>query len=221
MSSIDKIDKWGLNYIRKTRFYLKISAILPIYTIIIGIINLGFLIYLYTISTESHKVIPIHGIIVFICFISILLISLLQFLFLRKWNLKIKVYNKMIKIEKNDNSNVLDENINKNIKMDEMSLTDIFYEVINHMEKIRKLFIILNIFSAIYIFYNSLMFVRLFIFIKKAFILIFQTIRYLNLSVAIVLIIYLIYMWHHYIKWNKKLKKLKNYEIMISQELNL
>ncbi|MBY8983046.1 MAG: hypothetical protein KGD57_08865, partial [Candidatus Lokiarchaeota archaeon] len=214
------IDEWGLNYIKKTRFYLKISAILPIYMIIIGIINLGFLSYMYIISIESRKVIPIHAIVVFTSFFLIFLFSLLQFLFLRKWKLKIREYGKKIKLEKKDASDVSDDK-SKNMVSIKISLTDIFYDVVNHMEKIKILFIIINFFSAIYIFYNFMIFIRLVIFVKKATLMTFETLRYLNLSVSIVLILYLIYMWYHFTKWNKKLKKLKNYEKMIGQELNL
>lgn len=220
MSSLDRIDEWGLNYIKKTRFYLKISAILPIYMIIIGIINLGFLSYMYIISIESRKVIPIHAIVVFTSFFLIFLFSLLQFLFLRKWKLKIREYGKKIKLEKKDASDVSDDK-SKNMVSIKISLTDIFYDVVNHMEKIKILFIIINFFSAIYIFYNFMIFIRLVIFVKKATLMTFETLRYLNLSVSIVLILYLIYMWYHFTKWNKKLKKLKNYEKMIGQELNL
>ncbi len=220
MSSLDKIDKWGLNYIRKTRFYLELSAFFPIYIVIVGIINFVFLTYVNITSIESQKVIPIHAIIVFTSFVLIFVFSLLQFLFLRKWNIKIKEYNKRIKTDNNRIFNYEDEKNHKNLA-NKPSLTDIFYDVLNHMEKIRILFIFLNIVSIIYIFYNIMIFIRLFVFLKAPIIMTFNIIRYLNISVAIVLVSYLIYMWYHFTKWNIKLKKIKNYEKMVTRELNL
>lgn len=232
---LDKIEKGGLNYIKKEQSYLKISAFFPIYSLIINIINVIFIIlgailfrigyyppvsFEHELTSEQLIIVFLHISIPFCAFFIISIFSLIQFIFLRKWKHKITKYYKY------ENANSKNKGTNLNIESEvksegNITLTDLFYDIVGHMEKIRVLFILINIFSFFYLLWSFRFFVAIAMFLIKDMIRIFEFLYFLNLSGAFVLILFLIYMWYHFRRWNKKLKLLKKYEQKIAKELDL
>ena len=128
-----KIEKNGLNYIKNERNYLILSALVPIYIIVVQCINLG---YIFT----APPVIPLDPrpppdpIMVFTPIIILVVISffaLLNFGYLLSWKRKVKTYEGKIP--------------NK-----QQTITSLFYGIIKNMENIRVIFILVNIISFYY-----------------------------------------------------------------------
>ncbi len=232
---LKKTEIGGLKYIKKERSYLKMSALFPIYSLTIIIINIIFILigvilfrsglidpvpepdfdftFEQKIALFFHITIP-SGI-----FFIISIFTLIQFIFLKKWNSKILEYDKVKDLKGLMEIQVLSEDIPTK---DNITLTNLFYDIVIHMERIRVIFILINIFSFFYLYWSFRFFVYIVAFlIDRDLIAIFPMVLYLNFSGAIVLIFYLILMWYHYRRWHKKLKLLKKFEKKIVEELDL
>jgi len=217
------LEKGGLDYVKKQENYLTISAIFPIYTIIIQVINLIFILQL---EAMKPPIGPNPGGPDFFDIISPILIffvisffTLINSTYLVKWRNILNQYeNYGRKIRKI--SSIQEES---NYPEGNVSLTRVFYDIINYMEIIRIVFVILIIFFI----YNSIWFFRFFFVrldqiapihpppIQQHFTVI------LNFISQISLIIFLLFQGRHFFRWNKKLSELKSYERKIYKELDL
>ena len=102
-----------------------------------------------------------------------------------------------------------------------ISLTNLFYNIITDMQTIKIIFYIMNIVCLFYFQW----FIRIIfgdLFIRRIFISPQQTtIQILNFIAQIGLLFYMVFEWKHFIRWNKKLKKLSKLESKIYNELEL
>ncbi len=219
-----KMEQGGLKYIKNQRNYILLSALVPILSIAVQIVNvsmilvfsLGFLDYAKPPLGERP---PIGGLylfdvlspilIVFIFFI----IAMIHFIYLYRWKKRVYRYENQEKI-------VLKATTDEN----RITLTQLFYDILDNMETIRKIFIALNIISIFYLQW----FFRFFL--KELFFIIsprsdLNPLRFIiptiNLGLQLLLIIYLIVSWKHFIKWNSKLNKIKTLEQQIYEEINM
>lgn len=228
---LEKAEKGGLNYINKEQSYLKISVIFPIYSLGIIIINIVIIligaIFLRISQSGTPRPDPdltldqklILGFILIIpslVFFALSLFSLVQFLFLKKWKMKVHAYHKEFgELKSKEISNQETETGST------ATLTNLFYDIVKHMEKIRKVFIIINILAFFYIWWSLRLFGAIIYLLVQEVASFFPFMLILNFSGAIVLIIFLIFMWIHFLPWNRKLKSLKNFEQKIAEELDL
>lgn len=202
-----KIEKGGLDYIKNEQNYLIMSALVPIYIIIVQCINLG---YIFTVSPviplkprPPANLPPVNLINIFTPIIILLIISffaLLNFGYLLSWKEKVKTYK--------------GKTLGK-----QKTLTSLFYDIIKNMEIIRVIFIIVNIVSIYYFIWFILWALDIMdphhpplappLFVNV-----------LNGLSQGGLLIYLIIEWRHFYQWNRKLSKLKKFERKIFKELN-
>ncbi|MHA1488212.1 MAG: hypothetical protein ACTSRI_00750 [Promethearchaeota archaeon] len=232
MNLMEKIEKGGLTYIKKEQSYIKLSTIFPIYSLFIIIMTLVFIILgALFIKQGQHPPMPdftieqviIMSIIILIpacIFIALFIFSLFQLIFLKKWKKKVQEYDKLKYLYSDENIEVL-KGKKKSEYQRKTTLTNLFYDIINHLEKIRVIFIIINILSFFYLWWSFRIFALIMHFLVKESAPFFPFFFYINVSGAIILIFYLIYMWYHFKRWYKKLKSLKNYEKKIAKELDL
>ena len=228
---LEKAEKGGLNYINKEQSYLKISAIFPIYSLAIIIINILVILFGAIFLTPSHieppKVNPnlsleqkyFLGFILLIPsleFSALSLFSLVQFFFLRKWKIKVYEYHQEFGELKSKEGK-----INGSKAGSVVTLTNLFYDIVKHMEKIKNVFIIINILAFFYIWWSLRLFGAIIHLLTHEVASIFPYIFILNFSGAFVLIIFLIFMWIHFLPWNRKLKSLKDFEKNVAKELDL
>ena len=218
-----RLEKGGLDYVKKQKNYLTFSALFPIYTIIIQVINL---IFIFQLEAMKPPVGPNPGgpdlfdiISPILIFLVISLFTIIICAFLIKWRRLLNRYEKESKEIRKATSKLEDGDY----PMGTVSLTHIFYDIIRNMEKIRIIFVILIFFF----FFNSIWFVRFFFVrldqiapihpppIQQHFTV------FLNFISQISLILYLLFQGRHFHQWNKKLKKLKTYEKKIYRELDL
>ena len=218
-----RLEKGGLDYIKKQRNYLTFSALFPVYTIIIQVINL---IFIFQLEAMKPPIGPNPGGPDFFDIISPILIFLVISFFtiincaiLVKWKRLLNRYEK----ESNEMREATFRQEEGDYPIGTVSLTHVFYDIIKNMEKIRIIFVIL-IFLFIY---NSIWFFRFFFVrldqiaplhpppIQQHFTVI------LNFISQISLILYLLFQWRHFHRWNKKFKELKTYERKIYKELDL
>ena len=128
-----RMERGGLNYIKNERNYLIISALLPIYIIIVQCFNLFYIFTAPSINPLDPRP-PLNPINVLTPIIILLIISFFAFLnlaYLITWKEKVKIYEG----KANDK---------------QKTLTSIFYDIIKSMESIRYIFIIVNIVSFYY-----------------------------------------------------------------------
>lgn len=218
-----RLEKGGLDYVKKQKNYLTFSAIFPIYTIIIQIINL---IFIFQLEVMKPPVGPNPGgpdlfdiISPILIFLVISLFTIIICAFLIKWRCLLNRYEK----QSNDLREESSMQEDGDYSIGNVSLTQLFYDIIRNMEKIRIIFVILVFFFI----FNSIWFIRFFFVrleqiapihpppIQQHFTVI------LNFISQISLILYLLFQWRHFHQWNKKLKELKTFEKKIFEELDL
>ena len=218
-----RLEKGGLDYVKKQNNYLTFSAIYPILTIIIQVINL---IFIFQLEAMKPPLGPNPGgpdlfdiISPIVIFLVISFFTIIICAYLVKWKRLLNRYEKKIK-NLREASFIQEEG---DYSLGTVSLTHVFYNIIKNMERIRIIFVILILFF----FFNSVWFFRFFFVrldqiapihpppIQQHFTVI------LNYISQISLILYLLFQWRHFHRWNKKLKKLKTYERKIYKELNL
>lgn len=211
-----KLEESGINYINKYKYYLLLSALLPIFLIIIQIINTSLSIFL-----EEYKP-PIrfrnlHEFEIFaprFKLITISIIALVKFIYLFNWNNKLKDYRRYYNRIMAENRSPKESNHLK----EEFPLTKLFYDIISQMKISRLIFILINIFCIIYFFWNFIFFLVAPP-ISPPLPPLFRVIGIFNFISQLILIAYLIFEWRHFYRWNKKLNKLSEYEKEIYSEL--
>lgn len=201
-NSLEIIDNLSQNYINKQKYFLRFSSIFPILPIIVNLVTLITFLISRTRTDFFLSVRFLFYVVTFSFFSLISLISIKQAIYLRNWNNTIQEHRKIIKSSE----------CHKKI----VTLTDIFYDLINYMKRFKFYFIVLNIVVIIYFCIYPFT-----IFKEKPrpvgeeiryFPSIYFTLQILNIISFIVIIIYMIYMWYHFLKWNTKLKALRKYE---------
>ncbi|MHA2246318.1 MAG: hypothetical protein ACXADY_15245 [Candidatus Hodarchaeales archaeon] len=210
----------SLSYIKNQRNYLIINAIVPIYCIIVQAFNLLFTLFfilrLEEIVSEFKrprtKFFLIDALTPSLLFFVFIIFSIVNFIFLVRWRKKVQQYE--------------NQQQDASLSEDNVSLTQLFYDIIDIMDKLKIIFIVLNIFIVFYIqwffrfFLNELLYGKTpsftgFIPIRSVFM------PWLNLILELLLLIYLVMNWRHFLRWNKKSTKLKDYEKQIYRELDL
>lgn len=211
-----KIEESGINYINKYKYYLLLSALIPIFLIIIQIINTFYAAIVESSGTLLRErflkffilIIPRFN------FMTISIIALVKFIFMFKWNKKLMDY-KIQYAKFMRNYTIKDEDVPKG---EGFPLTKLFYEIISQMRFSKGVFIVLNVFCIMYFFWT------IFFFLISPPIPpprspTFHIIGLFNYISQILLIIYLIFEWRHFYRWNKKLNKLSEFEKTIYSEL--
>ncbi|MFW9973396.1 MAG: hypothetical protein ACFFDF_24645 [Candidatus Odinarchaeota archaeon] len=199
VGKFSEIEKDGLNYIKIERNYLILSALVPIYIIIVQCINLGYIFIVPPVNPLDPRP-PVNPIITFTPILILLVVSffaLINFRYLLSWKGKVKAYE----------GKVPDK---------QKTLTALFYDIIKNMEIIRVIFIIVNIISFYYFIW----------FILWALSIMDPHhppppfhVNILNGLSQGGLLIYLIIEWRHFIQWNRKLKQLKLFEKQIFHDI--
>ncbi|MFX1567538.1 MAG: hypothetical protein ACFFCV_04130 [Promethearchaeota archaeon] len=198
-TNFSRMERGGLNYIKNERNYLILSALVPIYIIIVQCINLGYIFTAPPLNPLDPR--PPPNIINVFTPISILLIisffALVNFRYLLVWKNKVNLYEGK-----------------KTGK--QKSLTSLFYDIIRSMEKIKIIFIIVNIISIYYFMWFVLWVLRIVAPLHPPPPL---HVNILNDLSLLGLLIYLILQWKHFIQWNRKLTQLKLFEQKIYSEI--
>lgn len=200
VGKFSKIEKGGLNYIKNERNYLILSALVPIYIIIVQCINLGYIFTAPPVNPFDPRP-PTNPINAFTPIIILLVVSffaLVNFKYLLSWKGKVKSYEGKAPGK-------------------QKTLTSLFYDIVKNMETIRVIFIIVNIIS----FYYFIWFILWNLSIMDP----HHPPPPLHVNILNVLsqgglLIYLIIEWRHFYQWNRKLSKLKKFEREIYKELN-
>lgn len=198
-----RLEKGGLNYINKESNYLIISALFPIYLIIIQIINLLYILTAPPIPPVAPRPAPqpdpslVNVFTPIILLLGISLFALINLRYLLIWKKNVETY-------KTQASN------------QQRSLTSLFYTIIKNMEKLKIVFITLNVLSLYYFVWYLLWALSL-------------TdphhppppihVNILNVFSQVGLFLYLIFEWRHFFGWNQKLKQLKILEKQIFDDI--
>lgn len=240
------IESNGLKYIQKQKQYLIVTAIFPIYAIILQIFNLIVIIKRIAPPPPQFPRPPfleprnIYDIITpIIVFLVISTFALVKFVFLLIWMKKVRQYESFQKSseegspskEKSENdspsptgfTDPVDLTLSpEQIKFEESqsgSLTRLFYDIVSHMQSIRVIFLLLNL---TFIFYFQWFIGFLFSFFGITTNLhpqpdvLFQI---LNVIAQFGLIWYMVFEWRHFIRWNRKLRHLVAFEKQVYFEI--
>lgn len=199
VDEFSNIEKDGLKYIKNEENYLILSGVLPIFIVIVQVINL---LYIFT-APPIHPMDPQptpNPVNIFTPIIILLIISsmgLLSFKYLLDWKKMVEKYEGKKPGQKK-------------------TLTSIFYDIIKNTEKIRILFILVNSMSAYYLIWFILWALSILDLHHPAPPL---HVNILNALSLIGLLIYLIIEWRHYHRWNKKLTQIKRLEKQVFDEI--
>lgn len=197
--------KGSIDYIKKEQFYLLWSGIFPTYFIGVNLVNFSFIIL--AIIKNWILIRRLVDIIVpLIVFLLVTVFSIIQFVFLNKWKIEFDAYQR--------------KRIHEKKQVPSTSLTNIFYEIISYMDKSKLSFILLNAAALAYIGWGIDFFI-----IGISLSLNLENFAlatwYLNGITFLLLLVYMGYQWFHFIKWNKKLSIIKQFEQYIAEELDL
>ncbi len=216
-----KMEKGGLKYIKHQRNYLIFSALFPIFFIVIQIINFIFIRSLrmpkFPPRPEFRQPLLIDFFTPIFISLVIFVFTFMNFVFLVSWNKNVHRYEKYQEnIFKNSR-----EMPNNEFSEEKITLTILFYKIIQNMKIIRILFIGFNLVCAYYFIWFIWFFLMRFDSITPLYPSIKMVTRLLNIIWQVGLILYLIFEWRHFYRWNKKLKKLKEFEKKIYKELDI
>ena len=216
-----KMEKGGLKYIKHQRNYLIFSALFPIFFIVIQVINFIFIRSLrmskFPPRPEFRQPLLIDFFTPIFIFLVIFVFTLMNFVFLVSWNKNVHRYEKYQEnIFKNSR-----EMPNNEFSEEKITLTILFYKIIQNMKIIRILFIGFNLVCAYYFIWFIGFFLMRFGSDTPLYPNIQMVTRLLNIIWQVGLIFYLIFEWRHFYRWNKKLKKLKEFEKKIYKELDI
>ena len=218
-----KLEIGGLNYIKHQRRYLILSIIIPIISIIVQIINILIpLTYLLRAGDLEKPPFPgssggrpggmiplfdaISPIIVLFVF---LIFALIYSYYLLRWRNKVNLYESQHAAFQSQDAYNENEPTDENI-----TLTQLFYDIIETMEKIKKVFLGLNIAFVFYLQWFFRYFIaEIIIFFRIFTDWYFRPLNVIvptvNLSFQILVLIYIFISWRHFRRWNNKLSKIK------------
>jgi hypothetical protein len=220
-SEYTKMEQGGLDYIRKKKWYLIVSAAFPIYILIVEVLTASFFMRSMGMNPQFQGRVMYHAMVPSFGGLFILILSIFQFLFLLGWRRKLQIYESQkhaLHLQTPHDSS--DKEKELTVPEKTMSLTRLFYGIVDHMEKIRILFIIFNLVALYTIFFSM----NFFVFNSKPINVDnqkFPIMKWLNFSSSIFLLLYLVFEWFHFIKWNRKLNHLRAFEKKICDELEL
>jgi hypothetical protein len=207
----------GLKYIHSQKYYLWVSVFFSIYILGVQVINI--LLNLSDPDNYPHPPVPPRNppisnfwarITPFLIFLIIGVIATIHLIYLIKWKKKVSVY---IEFEDKNDEETETELLS-------VSLTGLFYDIVDHMVKIRRFFIFLNIACLIYLYWFIKFFLGQFGFIEPLARPPTAIVHYINLFAQIGLVGYLVYQWKQFLHWNRKLIILEEHEKFIYQEMN-
>ncbi len=216
-----KMEKGGLKYIKHQRNYLIFSALFPIFFIVIQVINFIFIRSLrmpkFPPRPEFRQPLLIDFFTPIFITVVIFVFTLMNFVFLVSWNKNVHRYEKYQK-KISTNSRAIPNN---EFPKEKITLTILFYKIIQNMKIIRIIFIGFNLICAYYFIWFLGFFLIRFGSDTPLYPNLKMVTRLLNIICQVGLIFYLIFEWRHFYRWNKKLKKLKEFEKKIYKELDI
>ncbi|MHA1610660.1 MAG: hypothetical protein ACTSYU_01290 [Promethearchaeota archaeon] len=232
LPSFKQMEDYGILYLEKQKKYLIFSAIFPVFSIIIQIFNIFFIMGQFMVRNapmghmSSGRPFLFDLLSPSFIFILLSLIALVKFIILKQWENLIKIYQSNSSIPTKITSEKIHSEIDNNQSISEkgivtqrVSLAGLFYEIVETMIRLRKVFIIFNIvflFSFQWVTRFILMVVKVTADPYSKDILFFNIINPIG---ELSMIIYLIIEWRQFLQWNKKLVKLENFEKRVYSEL--
>ncbi len=217
----EKLEKTGLNYINKQENYLIMSLIFPVVLSILQLLNI---IFLLIIEADRDSELPLNIFILTIIlspvlfFFMISALGLTIFMYLIAWKRKVTQYKNQIEIL----TNKKEINQENGFPRNTVTLTNIFYDIVKTMKSLRIIFLILaGICTYHFYWIFSFFFIRRLP--REPFQLPYDfPIMLFSIFIGIsqlVLFVYFVYELRHFIRWNKKLKKLGKFEKRMYSEL--
>ena len=103
------------------------------------------------------------------------------------------------------------------LSVNSITLTQLFYDIINHMNITKKIFLLMSLICVFYVYWFIAFFMRMLTALPPPPHHLFM--HWLNVFTQISLLIYLVFEWKHFIHWNRKMRTLEKLEQMIYQEL--
>ncbi len=214
------VEMSGIYFIRSQKRYLRWSMIFPIYNLIVQIAYILFL--PGRAPPGGFERLPPGPPVVFdiytpaIVLIVFSLFAFVHYLFLRSWNSKVQKYD----TQRGRFEELLKSSPDADDTAPEfVTYSQLFYDILNHMVKIRIIFIILNVTFVM----SMGHFLQIFLIDLHLMIPTIppsppaiQVLDYVN---QVGLIIYLIYQWKAFLRWNRKNTRIPAFEKQVYEEV--
>ncbi len=213
-----EVERSGIYFIRSQKRYLRWSMIFPIYNLVVQIA------YILALPQRAPPgMLPQPGPpLIFdiftppIVLIVFSLFAFIHYLFLRTWNSKVLKYD----AQKGRFDELLKSSpVAEEKTTDFVTFSQLLYDILNHMAKIRIIFFILNVTFVLtmgHFIQAMLIDLRLIPTFFPPAPPIIQFFDYLN---QIGLIFYLIYQWKIFLRWNRKNAKIPAFEKQVYEEV--
>lgn len=219
--SYEKLRSTGVNYIKDQEMFLLLSLVYPLFLFCVQLLNLGFITGLLDFLVPVQPPPPPNGpntppppqpidtLIPTVVLLIFAVFAIFHFVFLLNWRQKMLMF----------------EGQKRGIDRDEpgqttVHLTELFYGIVEHMERTRVIFVLLNIAAIIYSYWLFGFFVqelRMLVIPAAPPVNVFM--KFLNFLCQVGLIFYLFIQWKHFLRWNRKLQKIKDFEQKIYDEI--
>lgn len=224
----------GLNYIHQQNRLVLIPVIFGIFTLIVQGFNIFFVIGMGgfnrpppvpdgpVIPGDTHPPPPFDlatPAIIFLIFAIFLLIKVFFLIYLRKMTYAFEHKTKRILPAKLEYPSV-SESESDSPESNDLTMTKVFYTIIDHMNLIQKLSICLYLVFILYLQWYIRYFIDLFGLFPAALSSFENIMHMLNFINQIGLLFYLIFDIYQYAHWYKKLQKIQVFERSISQEFD-
>ncbi|UYP44149.1 hypothetical protein NEF87_000434 [Candidatus Lokiarchaeum ossiferum] len=222
------IESYGFKYINHQKNYLITTAVFPIFALFVQVFNL-----IHTIGQinrpppEQIPLPPLHPQNIYnilapiIIFIIIASFALVKFVFLYIWMKKVHRYEIQQKLITKLNKNTVENSDDYSDIQNSIGLTQIFYDIVDHMQLIRIVFILMNIAFIFYIQWTLTFLLSFFGIIPRLNQNPSNYFHYINIIAEFGLLFYMVFEWKHFLKWNRKLKKINELEKKIYAELEM
>jgi hypothetical protein len=224
--SFPQLSTLGLEYLRRQRHYLIISLFYPFFTIVLQVFNTIFIIDVLNRfagplggpSSPVHFQAPplVDVLTPSIILIVLAIVAFVKLTYVFKLRKKVGAFEKQPRQDTFKEAD-LDEGTPNSPEEPEVALTDLFYDLADHIELLQKISIIFYIGCCVYLEW----FIRYFLLQFTAFHMLplfHNVVFWLNFADFIALILFLIVDVRQFVRWRKKLKRLHQYERRIYAE---
>lgn len=226
----------GVQYVKHQTRYLVASAILPLFALVVQIVNFLLMARAFPLPSGAPPP-PGHPHLVdqltpAILVAAIATLALFKFLALLQWRHHLGDLARLRRARDSDfpappiegNSHALESNSHAPESDSDPrpapSLTNLFYRVVAVMGRARVLFLVLNALFVVYLqWFVRFFLVELGILASPGLVPPHDAWFWFNVTAQLGLVAYVVLGWRHYLRWGKKLKRLRQFERQVYRDL--
>ncbi|MHA1867381.1 MAG: hypothetical protein ACTSVB_08550 [Candidatus Heimdallarchaeaceae archaeon] len=207
--NISSLEKTGVKYLLKESHFLKLSVLIPLFVLLVQLINVVFIILFPPPPPQFRP----FNLIPLLIMIIISFVIIIHYITVQSWNREIQHYLEFQKLHLEKKSELFEK---QRASTSTYSLSKIMYRTIEHIKKFKWSFIAINFIFLFYLYWVVRGFINRSDVHSPPF-----PLHILNIISQFLLFVYLLLQWNFTLRWIKKEKKLKELEKTIASELEI